>query len=78
MEDKKTFLNIVEMTPSPSGLTKRWSVHNKITDARIGQISWYAGWRRYAFWPSEMTVFDFGCLNQIAEFIEREMTERKS
>jgi hypothetical protein len=78
MEDKKTYVEFVERTPSPSGLTKRWSIRNKITHAELGMIAWYAGWRRYAFWPREMTVFDYGCLNQIAEFIEREMAEREN
>lgn len=43
----------------------------------IGIIRWNPGWRQYCFFPSDETVFSKGCLNDICDFIEKIMNERK-
>jgi len=35
----------------------------------LGEVRWYAPWRRYVFAPASATVFDAGCLAEIRTFI---------
>ena len=48
-----------------------WTLHNKRSDAQIGNIGWYASWRRYIFVPLENACFDAYCLREIASFLDR-------
>ena len=66
-----SFLNIKENGSSPSGKTKRWSVENAVGGPSLGDIRWFAPWRKYVFEASK-AIFDEACLTEIAEFIERE------
>ena len=64
--------------PSKSGKTKVWSVQTAVsTDEEdlffeLGTVSWYGGWRKYAFFPAPQTLYEQDCLRQIANFCERE------
>jgi hypothetical protein len=77
MQDKKSFLKIVEVGLTSSGKTKIFNVRTQ-DDRHLGSILWHAPWRRYCFYPVENTLFDYGCMNQIAEFIEQQMAERRT
>jgi hypothetical protein len=44
----------------------------------LGQIRWYAPWRRYAYFPVKNTLYDAGCLKEIVQFIDELMLERKN
>lgn len=44
----------------------------------LGNISWYAPWRRYCFYPSGGTILDERCLVNLCEFICILMEERDS
>ena len=35
----------------------------------LGEIKWYASWRRYAFYPKENTIHERDCLRDIAQFL---------
>lgn len=35
----------------------------------LGEIKWYAPWRRYVFHPKEETLYSHDCLEEIAQFI---------
>ena len=59
-----------------TGLTKVWEVNTR-GDIPLGHIKWYSPWRRYCFFPVAGTIYASSCLRDIAEFMEREMKERK-
>ena len=74
-----SFLIFVRGQDSASGLTKSWDVCPKASiDTPLGQIRWYAPWRRYVYYPKSETLYDAACLRDITEFLEREMRERKN
>jgi hypothetical protein len=43
----------------------------------LGSIEWFGRWRKYAFFPYQNTVFEPVCLNDIINFINKLMDERK-
>ena len=60
---------------SASGKTRIWIVASTLDkeDSReqytwLGQVKWYAPWRRYCFFPAERTIFEQQCLRDIADF----------
>ena len=57
--------------------TKQFAVKN--TSGNImGFVRWYAPWRRYCFFIDySSVVFDAGCLNEIKDFLDKLMLERK-
>lgn len=46
-------------------------------DILLGEIRWYASWRKYTFMPEPNTVYETKCLSDIIEFIDYLMNERK-
>ena len=58
--------------------TRVFSVISRKSLVCIGSIRWYASWRRYTLCPIEGTVFDAGCLRDIADFCELKTSEHKS
>jgi hypothetical protein len=56
--------------------TNVWNIE---TDEGIvlGQIKWFGRWRTYALYPSPDTVFEDDCLLDMANFIKKQMDERK-
>lgn len=72
-----SFLNFVEGPPSPSGKTRTWFVETGQQHFRLGEIKWYAPWRRYTFAPVlGCLVFDAKCLTEIASFLDEQMSAR--
>jgi hypothetical protein len=52
-----------------SGKTCIWNVCPTIGNAAaLGQVRWYGPWRRYVFYPNANTLYDYACLQDIAEF----------
>ena len=58
-----------------TGKTFLWTVNNGAV--RLGEIRWYAPWRRYCFFPQSQTLFDAACLLELIWFIRDKMAERK-
>jgi hypothetical protein len=73
-----SYIQFVRRGDSKSGLTKIWEVCTYDGQYRLGDIQWYAPWRRYVFYTIDERSFDARCLRDIAEFIEREMENRKN
>ncbi len=69
-------LNFLLTGRSDSGLTQIWQVESTHTGIDLGKISWYAPWRRYAFFPGP-NLFDAVCLHEIAKFLQDQMASRK-
>lgn len=62
---------------SKSGKTLVWKVIPTDTSPCIGRISWYAPWRKYAFFPEDNTIFEQNCLRYIADFCENQTDLQK-
>lgn len=58
-----------------SGKTAIWNVRNGIV---LGEIKWYAHWRRYCFYPAPETLYDAVCLRQVADFCEAQTEKQKA
>jgi hypothetical protein len=58
-----------------SGLTKIWDVKSGVL---LGQVKWFANWRRYCFYPAGGTLYDAVCLRQIAGFCADQTEKRKA
>ena len=56
--------------------TKKYQIFNIAWDNYLGEIKWYAPWRKYCFYPGDSTVFDSKCLQDIQDKIDELMAER--
>lgn len=54
---------------SKSGKTSIWYVQDAASRI-LGEIRWYAQWRRYALFPMPETVWEKECLRTAADFCE--------
>lgn len=52
----------------PSQKTVTWIVRGKRSGILLGRIHWYGPWRQYVFYPEPETLFNGGCLREIASF----------
>jgi hypothetical protein len=57
--------------------TDTWEVWSLDEASHLGQIRWYAPWRKYCFFPAGECVFEQDCLRHVAEFIESETTKHR-
>jgi hypothetical protein len=44
----------------------------------LGTIRWFSAWRKYCFYPSNLTIFEQDCLRQIADWIEKLTSDHKA
>jgi hypothetical protein len=47
-----------------------YEIANKTKGDIIASIGWYPAWKRFVMYPVEGTVWDIGCLQAIAKFIQ--------
>jgi len=57
--------------PSESGKTKVFRVNTINENITLGEVRWYAPWRKYAFYPEWNTLYEERCLRDIADFVGR-------
>lgn len=50
--------------------TQVWRVHAIRNLAILGTIKWFGRWRQYVFHPEGDTIFNAGCLRDIADRTE--------
>ena len=50
---------------------KDWDCLNNKSNTLLGWISWYYSWKNYVFTGSTTSIFDAGCLRDIADFLEQ-------
>ena len=62
---------------SGSGKTDIWQVHT-LAGVKLGHVTWFTAWRRYAFRPFADTFYEQDCLRYIAQFCEDKTAERKA
>ena len=76
----KEWIHFLQEPRDPKKKTLTWTVvPNKDNEdgseasyVELGEVRWYASWRRYCFFPNEGTVFEQDCLRMIAAFCQRE------
>lgn len=69
-------LKFDEVGKTSSGLTKIWAVSSTHSFVKLGEIKWYAVWRRYIYQPAGPTVYDAACLDEISAFLKEQMRLR--
>lgn len=68
----------IEFKEVPSNKkTSTYQVVSKEGAGVLGEIKWYASWRKYSFFPAANTLYETKCLTDIVEFIDHLMDERK-
>ena len=79
LDDRRTLAKFVVFLrwKSSVAVTARWDVR-AMNYAYLGEVKWFAHWRKYCFFPSRDTVFDQGCLREISDFIEHETAAHKA
>ena len=62
--------------PNPGKKTKLWSVFSKFNPGvgSLGVVCFRPAWRKYVFEPSQNTVYDAGCLDEIRSFLVTQTT----
>ena len=69
------YITFIELEPKPK--TKVFAVENKGHDV-LGYVKWHAPWRRYVFIVDAAgNFFCTECLNDIQDFINKLMLERR-
>ena len=58
-------------------ITKIIGVVNIHHDEEIGEIKWFGKWRQYCFYPSDNTIWNRSCLEEVYRVIIELMEERK-
>ena len=69
------YLTFIELEPKAK--TKVFEVRNKQFNSWLGNVKWYAPWRKYCFFAADGIVFDAVCLENIQDFIKRLMWDRE-
>lgn len=59
--------------------TKSWLVVARDDQwTPLGDVKWFARWRKYCFFPRQETVYEETCMKEIAEFIVDRTNEHKA
>jgi hypothetical protein len=67
----KSYIEIVFAGVSATGKTDIWIVRNKFNSTPIGYVRWAGNWRKYVYEQEGSIYYDWNCLREIADFIER-------
>ena len=62
---------------SKSGKTRIWRVEDA-AERVLGEVRWYAPWRRYCLYPKPGTVWEKNCLRTVADFCDKETDKHQS
>ncbi len=68
LEITKGHLKFVE--EAIEGSEGHWAILNKKDNGVLGDICWYKPWRKHVAYFRKASIFDEGCLSNIAEFLE--------
>jgi len=73
---KTSYIRFVEWPNPAQRKTKVWEVESR-SGASLGEVKWYAPWRRYCFEPLSC-ILDPSCLRVISFFCEAETVKHKT
>jgi len=71
------WVNIKEVGKSASGKTIIWDVFSS-GEIFLGEIRWFASWRKYVFLPLNGAVFEEDCMRDIANWCEQATRRHKA
>lgn len=71
------YLDFSWLGQSSTGRTQRWTVDGKRSGDILGVVEWYGPWRQYVFAPDPDTVFNLGCLLDIADFVAEQNAKQR-
>jgi len=79
---KESWIEFEYYPPKLGCKTSIWIIKTKLSKAliesyTIGLIKWHPAWRKYAFFPTESTIWEEDCLREISQFIEEETRKHK-
>lgn len=69
------FIRFIKLDKPKNHKTDIVEIYNS-SDDLLGTIKWYGPWRKYCFYPAELTLFDYECLNTILEVLDKMQMER--
>ena len=61
-----------------TGKTSMWACLNNKSGALLGHVAWHGSWRQYCFFSVDGAVFSRGCLQDVEDFIDQLMAERRA
>lgn len=74
----ETYLRIVkDEDKSKDKKTDVFGVFSQMHGYHLGEVRWYAPWRRYCFYPALLSILDVNCLGEVIKFIQTQMKLRK-
>ena len=78
MPDTKTYryIHFVEKQTDPGRKTKIWSCQNSRSGVELGEVRWHGPWRQYCYFPTVQAVYSEGCLEDVRDFIRKQMEAR--
>lgn len=74
MPSRSEYLKFVDVDAG-ARKTRVVEVRSERSNAHLGTIAWYSHWRQYTFSPQPETIFNTGCLEEIANELVR-MTQQ--
>lgn len=54
----------------PGAKTRKYTVYGRVNKLILGYIKWFPKWRQYTYYPNPDTVYNPGCLDDLAEYCE--------
>lgn len=72
-----SYLTIAPGTKKDGQKTYTYCVFALASSVFLGIVKWRPGWRKYVFEPQPDTVFDCGCLREMADFLDQQTTMQK-
>lgn len=69
MKTKYKYIHFVETRLLSQ--TSIYECRNNKSGETIAKIKWYSVWVQYCFFPEQFSVYNLGCLNDIANFMEQ-------
>ena len=74
---QQTYLTFTKHSPDPTKKTSVWDVLGG-GGTKLGEIRWYAPWRRYCYSPAGPQWMDATCLQEVTNFLTTEMARYKA
>lgn len=69
MKTRYRYIHFVEIAQKRK--TQVWECRNNRTDAVLGVVKWYSGWRQYVIWPKRECFFNQSCLADVEHFLNQ-------
>jgi hypothetical protein len=65
------YLRFYEVQVKVGRKTRAWLV-TSTSGNKLGVVSFYGAWRQYVFYPEPDTIFNKGCMNDLARFCDEQ------